>query len=144
MNRYTAIGNLTKDPVCRDAGESKVCNFSIAINEYHYSNGSKNQSTFYIDVECWNRQAENCNKFLSKGNKVAIEGKLKSNSWEKNGQKFIKFICLADRVHFLAGDESIKNNNSKNVEKNIEKSEENDHNVYEDSEEDIDIDEIPF
>jgi len=106
MNRYTAIGNLTKDPNCREAGESKVCNFSIAINEYHYNNGSKTQSTFFIDVECWNRQAENCTKFLSKGNKVAIEGKLKNNSWEKNGQKFNKFICVADRVHFLGQEDS--------------------------------------
>jgi len=106
MNRYTAIGNLTKDPNCKEAGESKVCNFSIAINEYHYNNGSKTQSTFFIDVECWNRQAENCTKFLSKGNKVAIEGKLKNNSWEKNGQKFNKFICVADRVHFLGQEDS--------------------------------------
>lgn len=140
MNKYIAIGNLTKDPVCRDAGESKVCNFSIAINEYHYVDGSKKQSTFYIDVECWNRQAENCTKFLSKGNKIAIEGKLKTNSWEKNGQKFTKFICIADRVHFLLSDEKTDkeehhyqqdtNNSEKKVENSVPEIE--------------DIDDIPF
>jgi len=138
MNRYTAIGNLTKDPVCRDAGDSKVCNFSIAINEYHYTNGSKNQSTFYIDVECWNRQAENCTKFLGKGKKVAIEGKLKSNTWEKNGQKFSKFICVADRVHFLGSEDSSNTSSPKNT-KSEEKVE-----INEDSVDDIDIDDIPF
>lgn len=141
MNRYTAIGNLTKDPACREAGESKVCNFSIAINEYHYTNGSKSQSTFYIDVECWNKQAENCNKFLSKGNKVAIEGKLKTNSWEKNGQKFSKFICVADRVHFLVSEDSNKNSSSENREDSKQEIEEK----VENSEEELyDIDDIPF
>jgi single-strand DNA-binding protein len=138
MNRYTAIGNLTKDPVCRDAGESKVCNFSIAINEYHYTNGAKNQSTFYIDVECWNRQAENCTKFLSKGKKVAVEGKLKTNSWEKNGQKFTKFICVADRVHFLGVEEGARSNGQENSSQNIEEKVENSDEEYED------IDDVPF
>lgn len=144
MNRYTAIGNLTKDPVCRDAGESKVCNFSIAINEYHYNGGNKSQSTFFIDVECWNRQAENCTRFLSKGKKVAIEGKLKTNSWEKNGQKFTKFICVADRVHFLGQEESSrdkpKNSNNENI------TDEEDSSINDDeSVDDIDdIDDIPF
>jgi len=143
MNRYTAIGNLTKDPVCRDAGESKVCNFSIAINEYHYNNGSKNQSTFYIDIECWNRQAENCTKFLSKGNKVAIEGKLKSNSWEKNGQKFSKFICVADRVHFLGQEDQDSKNTSKSSKD--PKSEVNYEDTEATEEDDLeDIDDIPF
>ncbi len=142
MNRYTAIGNLTKDPVCRDAGESKVCNFSIAINEYHYNNGSKNQSTFFIDIECWNRQAENCTKFLSKGNKVAIEGKLKSNSWEKNGQKFSKFICVADRVHFLGQEDQGSNDGSRSKPKdNFENKQPKIDPVEEGLE---DIDDIPF
>lgn len=142
MNRYTAIGNLTKDPICRNAGDSKVCNFSIAINEYHYTNGTKNQSTFYIDVECWNKQAENCTKFISKGYKVAIEGKLKTNSWEKNGQKFTKFICVADRVHFLGSEDS--NKNSKNQEPTQKPSEENEKIVESVDVEDYDIDDIPF
>jgi len=142
MNRYTAIGNLTKDPVCRDAGESKVCNFSIAINEYHYNNGSKNQSTFFIDVECWNRQAENCTKFLSKGNKVAVEGKLKSNSWEKNGQKFSKFICVADRVHFLGQEDQGSTGRSQSKSKNNPESEQSKPDPVEEQLDDID--DIPF
>jgi single-strand DNA-binding protein len=142
MNRYTAIGNLTKDPICKDAGDSKVCNFSIAINEYHYNNGSKNQSTFFIDIECWNRQAENCTKFLSKGNKVAIEGKLKSNSWEKNGQKFSKFICVADRVHFLGQDDQ---GSPKPTKKEVEQSSKSLSTPTESVDEVLDdIDDIPF
>lgn len=125
MNRYTAIGNLTQDPVCRDVGQSKVCNFSIAINEFYYVDGTKKQTTMFLDVETWSRQAENCVKFLSKGKKVAIDGKLKSNSWEKNGKKFSKIICVADRVSFLAGEDNVNQSKpSKEEVKNIEKNEE--------------------
>lgn len=128
MNKYIGIGNLTKNPECRDAGESKVCSFSLAINEYYYVNGKKNQTTTYIDVETWNKQAENCTKFISKGSKVAIEGKLKMNSWEKNGQKFSKLLCVADRVHFLGSEDSDKTeksqqNSSKKVKEKVENEE---------------------
>ena len=137
MNRYTAIGNLTKDPVCRDAGQNKVCNFSIAINEFYYSNNEKKQSTFYIDVECWSKQAENCTKFLNKGSKVAIDGKLKSNSWEKNGQKFSRTICVAEKVHFLATDEVPE-------KKPKQESSPSQEIIENEAGEDYDIDDIPF
>jgi len=142
MNKYMAIGNLTQDPQCKEAGNSKVCNFSIAINEYYYVDGAKKQNTFYIDVECWSKQAENCVKFLSKGKKVAIEGKLKSNSWEKNGQKFSKVFCSAERVHFLASEESGHSSTPKNNKEKIENNIEN--NIENDEVEIDDIDDIPF
>jgi single-strand DNA-binding protein len=128
MNKYIGIGNLTKNPECRDAGQSKVCSFSLAINEYYYTDGTKKQTTTYIDVETWNKQAENCTKFLSKGSKVAIEGKLKTNAWEKNGQKFSKLFCVADRVHFLGSEESTKSDqptskNNQKVEEKVENKE---------------------
>jgi single-strand DNA-binding protein len=138
MNKYIAIGNLTQDPSCKDLGESKVCNFGIAVNEFYYKNQEKQKTTFFIDIETWNKQAENCSKFLSKGKKVAIEGKLKMNSWEKNGQKFTKVFCLADKIHFLASEDSAFKD--KPNKKEIIKEEK-----LENEEEDVDdIDDIPF
>lgn len=138
MNRYIAIGNLTQDPTCKDLGESKVCSFGIAVNEFYYKNKEKQKTTFFIDVETWNKQAENCTKFLSKGKKVAIEGKLKANSWEKNGQKFTKVYCLADKIHFLASEDS--GQNQKPNKKEIKEEEK-----LENNEEEVDdIDDIPF
>ena len=138
MNKYIAIGNLTQDPSCKDLGESKVCNFGIAVNEFYYKNKEKQKTTFFIDIETWNKQAENCSKFLSKGKKVAIEGKLKMNSWEKNGRKFTKVFCLADKIHFLASEDSTSKD--KPNKKEIIKEEK-----LENEEEDIDdIDDIPF
>jgi single-strand DNA-binding protein len=139
MNRYTAIGNLTQDPVCKDVGQSKVCTFGIAINEYFYKNQEKQKTTLFLDVETWSKQAENCVKFLEKGKKVAIEGKLKMNSWEKNGQKFNKVFCVADKVHFL-GSEDQASSQTKKVSKEIKEQE-----IVENEEEEIeDIDDIPF
>lgn len=97
MNRYICVGNLTSAPQLKEVGENSVCSFSVAINSI-----SKKEDTFFMDVECWNKVAQNCNKFLDKGSKVLIEGKLKSNSWtSKEGMKREKFICVADLVTFL-------------------------------------------
>jgi single-strand DNA-binding protein len=139
MNKYLAIGNLTQDPVCKDVGQSKVCTFGIAVNEYFYKNQEKQKTTLFLDVETWSKQAENCVKFLEKGKKVAIEGKLKINSWEKNGQKFNKIYCVADKVHFLGTEEGAIAN-PKKVTNEI-KEQEKVENEVDDIE---DIDDIPF
>ena len=142
MNKYIGIGNLTQDPDCRDVGETKVCTFGVAVNEYYYSNGEKKKSTLFLDVETWSKQAENCTKFLSKGKKVAIEGKLKTNSWEKDGRKFTKIYCLAEKVHFLGGEESSQQQKlSKPNLEEVKKVEEKLENVGSEID---DIDDIPF
>jgi|MEHZ01.3.fsa_nt_MEHZ010939678.1_2 single-strand DNA-binding protein len=143
MNKYMAIGNLTQDPQCKDVGETKVCNFGIAINEFFYKNQQKQKTTLFIDIETWSKQAENCVKFLKKGSKVAVEGKLKMNSWEKNGQKFTKVFCLSDKVHFLGSDEqnSTKAPNAKEAKKEVSLSSSSTSNNDVD---DVDIDDIPF
>jgi single-strand DNA-binding protein len=97
MNKYIALGNLTKDPIFKELkNESKVCDFSIAINN------KANNSVFYIDIETWNNVAENCKRFLSKGRKVLIEGRLASSNWKsKQGENRTRTYCIADRVTFL-------------------------------------------
>jgi len=97
LNRFTAIGNLTKDPETRKVGEEKtVCKFSIAVN------GRGKEEVLYVDVETWNRSAENCQRFLSKGRKVAVDGRLRLNTWQsKTGEKRSKLFCVADSVSFL-------------------------------------------
>ena len=141
MNKYIGLGNLTQDPICKDLGESKVCNFGLAVNEYYYKEGKKQQNTVFIDIESWNKQAENCNKFLKKGSKVLIEGKLKTNSWEKNGQKYTKIFCLADKVHFLASDstEDQQASSKPKVKKELKKVEKVEEDI-----DDIEYEDIPF
>lgn len=145
MNKYLAIGNLTQDPQCKDVGDSKVCNFGIAINEFYYKNNEKQKTTLFLDIETWSKQAENCIKFLSKGKKVAVEGKLKMNTWEKNGQKFSKVFCLADKVHFLGGEEGSQSNGAPKPSKKNLKEQEKAEEKFENVDSDVDdIDDIPF
>jgi single-strand DNA-binding protein len=92
------MGNLTAAPQSKEVGENTVCTFSVAINSI-----SKKEEVFFVDVECWNKVAQNCQKYLDKGSKALIEGKLKLNSWtSKDGQKREKFICVADLVTFVS------------------------------------------
>lgn len=97
MNKYIALGNLTRDPELKNVkNDNKVCSFSIAINN------KLNDTTFYVDVETWNKTAENCSRFLSKGRKVLIEGRLQLNTWQsKTGENRSKVYCVADMVTFL-------------------------------------------
>jgi single-strand DNA-binding protein len=97
MNKYIALGNLVKDPVTKQTKTNKtVCSFTIAVN------GSSDK-TLYIDIETWNSVAENCSRFLSKGRKVLIEGRLNMNSWtSKEGEKRTKITCTADFVNFIS------------------------------------------
>ena len=101
MNRFIGIGNLTADPQLKEVkGDKKVCTFSIAINS------AVDKSVIYIDIETWNKTAENCSRFLSKGRKVAVEGRLKLNSWKsKEGENRSKIFCSADIVTFLSGNQ---------------------------------------
>ena len=97
MNKFIGLGNLTRDPKFREIkGDNKVCDFAIAIN-----NKAAN-SVFYIDIETWNKVAENCNRFLSKGRKVLVEGKLNMSTWQtKTGENRTRIFCRADTVTFL-------------------------------------------
>ena len=101
LNKFIAEGNLTRDPeVSKINGKYTVCKFGVAIN-----NPYKENSPTYIDVEAWNKLADNCSQFLSKGRKVIIEGRLDLKRWEtEDGNKRSKLFCAAERVHFLSSD----------------------------------------
>ena len=107
MNKFIGLGNLTRDPKFREIkGDNKVCDFAIAIN-----NKAAN-SVFYIDIETWNKVAENCNRFLSKGRKVLVEGKLNMSTWQtKSGENRTRIFCRADTVTFLDKTEEQENSN---------------------------------
>tara|TARA_B100002019_G_scaffold293175_1_gene319166 strand:- start:23324 stop:23740 length:417 start_codon:yes stop_codon:yes gene_type:complete len=138
MNKYIALGNLTKDPETKEVGEYKVTTFGLAVNDIVYKNKEKQQLVTYIDIETWGKQAENCAKYLAKGKKVLIEGKLRLNSWEKNGEKRSKVYCIGDKVTFLNQEQG--SDSPKSAPKKVESPKEN----VENSEDDDIIDDIPF
>ena len=109
INKYIAIGHLTKDPESQSFANSNKCSFSIAVNN------TKDDVTF-LDVECWNKVAENCQQYIKKGSCVYIEGKIRVSKWQgKDGKNRQKFYISADIVRFLPNGK--KQNNENELEK---------------------------
>ncbi len=135
-----AIGNLTQNPATKEVGEYSVTTFGIAINDVVYKNKEKTKQVTFIDVETWGKQAENCAKYLEKGKRVLIEGKVKMNSWEKDGKKFNKLFVVADRVTFMSSDSQGEGESQKvSPKKEVKKQEEVESSGYDDT-----MDDIPF
>ena len=102
MNSVILIGNLTRDPELRystGANQTAICRFSIAVNDGY----GDNERTSFINIVVFGKQAENCDRYLAKGRKVAVNGRLQTGSYEKNGQKIYTTDVVANRVEFLNG-----------------------------------------
>jgi len=106
INRVNLTGNLTRDPELRStSGGMAVLKMGVAVNDR-----AKNQQTGewedrpnFIDVTMFGARAESVARFLSKGSKVAIEGKLRWSSWETpQGEKRSKLEVIVDDLEFLS------------------------------------------
>ena len=99
MNVVTLIGNLATDVDLHDVGEDKkVANFVLAINRPGQDAGAD-----FVRIGVWNRQAEICAQYLAKGKRVAVDGRLKSRSWEDaDGTRRSAVEVVAHRVQFLS------------------------------------------
>ena len=97
MNVVTLIGNLATDVELRDVGEERqVASFVLAVDR-----PGKDEADF-VRISTWNKQAELCAQYLSKGRKVGIDGRMRSNSWEdSDGNKLSAVEVVANRVEFL-------------------------------------------
>ena len=102
MNSVNLIGNITKDPEVRYTNSGMaVCQFTIALNRGRNKNGEDLGADF-PRVICFDKQAENCGKFLHKGSKVAVIGKLQTGSYEnQQGVRVYTTDVVANRVEFL-------------------------------------------
>lgn len=102
MNKVILVGNLTRDPELSETPNGvAVCRFSIAVSrDYASSDGTRETDFFNITV--WRGRAENCGKYLKKGNKVAVVGSLQNRSYEdKDGIKRNITDVVANEVEFL-------------------------------------------
>lgn len=105
INRAIISGNLTRDPELRStAAGLPVLGFGVAVNDRR-----KNQQTGewedhpnFIDCVMFGARAESLSRFLSKGTKVSIEGKLRWSQWEREGQKRSKIEVIVDELEFMS------------------------------------------
>jgi single-strand DNA-binding protein len=98
MNSVHLIGNLATEVELRDvAEEKKVATFLLAVDR-----GSKEGGADFVWVAAWDRQAELCADYLGKGSRVAVDGRLKSRTWEQDGKRRDAIEVVARRVEFLS------------------------------------------
>ena len=107
MNKVILVGNLTKDPELSETPSGvAVCKFSLAVSR-DYTNAEGNRDTDFFNITVWRGRAENCGKYLKKGNKVAIVGSLQNRSYEdKDGIKRNVTDVIANEVEFLTPKQS--------------------------------------
>lgn len=88
LNRVQLIGHLGKDPETRFIPTgNKVCKFSVAVNrKWKSSNGEPKEATDWFNIEAWGRLGEICQKYLTKGSLVFVEGRLQTDKYEENGE----------------------------------------------------------
>ncbi len=103
MNKVFLIGNLTRDPELRyTPSGTAVADLGLAVNRrYRTSSGEDREDTCFVDVVVWDRQAQTCSEYLSKGSPLLVEGRLQMDQWEKDGQKYSKIRVVAERTQFL-------------------------------------------
>ena len=98
MNSVVLIGNVATDIELKEVGpEKKVASFLLAIDR-----PGKDAGADFVHVATWNRQAEVCDEYLAKGSKIAVDGRLRSRSWEdEDGKRRSAIEVVANRVEFL-------------------------------------------
>ncbi len=105
FNRVILMGNLTRDPELRYIPSGMaVSEIGIAVNDKRKNaKGEWIEETTFVDVTLWGRTAEVANEYLSKGSPIFIEGRLKLDSWETDGQKRSKLRVVGERMQMIGG-----------------------------------------
>ena len=103
INKCIIAGNVTRDPELNHttAGKS-VVNFTVASTErWKSETGEQKEHTEFIECRSWSKQAEVIAKYFRKGSRIYIEGKLRTEKWEKDGQKRQKIIVEVAAFEFI-------------------------------------------
>lgn len=104
VNKVILVGRLGKDPETRSTHNATVANFSIATSESFKdkTTGEKKEITDWHNIVAWRGLADIVSKYVHKGDLVYIEGKLRTRSWEQNGQTRYTTEVIADNLTLLS------------------------------------------
>lgn len=107
FNRVILMGRLTRDPELRYIPSGMaVSEIGLAVSDRRKNNkGEWVEETTFVEVTLWGRTAEVVNEYLSKGSPIFIEGRLKFDQWETDGQKRSKLRVVGERMQFVGGRE---------------------------------------
>lgn len=102
MQKLVIIGNLTKNPELRSTSEgTPVCGFTVAVNRQKTKN-NQNPGADFFNVTAWRGLGEICGKYLEKGKKVCIIGRISLRTWENENKHGASLEVVADDVEFLS------------------------------------------
>ena len=106
INRVIISGNLTRDPELRStASGMPVLGFGVAVNDRRRNPQTQEWEDYpnFIDCTMFGTRAEAVNNYISKGSKVAIQGKLRWTQWERDGERRSKIEVVVDQIEFMSG-----------------------------------------
>ena len=114
MNKVFLIGNLTKDVELTTTGTGiAVCRFTLAVTR-KFSNSEGEKEVDFINIEVWRNLAENCHKYLRKGSKCAVFGRIQINSYDaQDGTKRYATSVVAEEIEFLSTPKTSENGDNK-------------------------------
>ncbi len=102
LNQCQFIGNVGKEPEIKQIGENKVAQFSLACSDsYTNKSGEKVESTEWVNIVVWGKLAEIIEKYVKKGDKLYVSGKLQTRSYESNGERKYVTNVNADSMLML-------------------------------------------
>ena len=102
-NKVMLLGNLTRDVELRHtSGNQPVANIGLAVSRrWRSQEGEMREETTFVDCEAWGKTAETLSKYVSKGRPLFVEGRLKLDQWEKEGQKHSKIKVVIEDFRFV-------------------------------------------
>jgi single-strand DNA-binding protein len=103
FNKVILMGNLARDPEYKSFESGKQCvNFPVAVNrKWTGPEGQEGEETSFIACQAWGGQAKTISDYFSKGRPIFIEGHLKQDKWEKDGQKKSRIRVMVDNFQFI-------------------------------------------
>ncbi|GHV52601.1 single-stranded DNA-binding protein [Spirochaetia bacterium] len=104
LNHVVLIGRLTRDAELKyTANGQAVCKFSIAVNRRRKNGDQWVDEANFFDITLWGRQGESLNQYLLKGKMVGVDGELRQDRWEQDGQNRSKVEIVATNIQLLGG-----------------------------------------
>ena len=119
MNKVTLIGNLARDPEIRyTQTQIAVCSFTLAVNRQRTKN-NENPGADFIRVIAWGKLGEHCSRYLQKGRKAAVVGRIQTGSYkDREGRMVYTTDIVAEQVEFLGAPQSGQNQQRDNYPQN--------------------------
>ena len=105
LNLVAISGNVTRDAELRGSGNGRsMLTFGVAVNERRKNpqTGEWENVPNFVDCVVWGNRADAIAQYVTKGTKVAVEGRLRYSSWEKNGERRSKLEVVVDEIEFLS------------------------------------------